>query len=176
MTEFALVAPVLFALVFGIYDFGRGMSANVTVTNSAREGARYLATHATSWSGTVVLASQGRFYTACQGTGSSPTAPASNSAEGVAWRQLQSANLDLPAVTMIVRFYSSTNDPALGHTADDTFTCSAGSMTESNSAYLPASGDWVQFEVTYHYAPVTPFISNVVHSVSMDQTTTMVIE
>ena len=178
LTEFALVTPILFALVFGIYDFGRGMSANVTVTNSAREGARYLATHATSWQapGGGLPASQGRFDTACQGAGGNPAAPLADSAQGVAWRQLQNASLTLSAVTMTVRFYASSNDPANGGAADDTFTCSSGVMSESNNAFTPQSGDWVQFEVHYQYSPVTPLVSSVVSTVTLDQVTTMVLE
>ena len=184
MTEFALIAPVLFALVFGVFDLGRGMSANVTVTNSSREGARFLATHATAWTtptGGLSL-TQGRFDQACYGTTSAPTAPSMSTAQGVAWRQLQNASLDLSAVSMVVRFYSSTNDPGNGGTANATFTCSSstGSMTEvdspSGTTYTPQSGDWVQFEVQYHYSPVTPLISNIIHTVSLDQTTTMVLE
>jgi Flp pilus assembly protein TadG len=177
MTEFAIVAPMLLALAFGIYDFGRGMSANVTVTNSSREGARYLVSHATAWSSAGALpASQGRFNTACPGAGASPSAPIADSAQGTAWRQLQTANLDLTAVTMTVRFYVSTNDPINNGTANDTITCSSGVLSESNGGYTPQSGDWVQFEIKYSYAPVTPIISSIVKTVSMDQTTTMVLE
>lgn len=179
LTEFALVAPLLFALVFGVFDLGRGMSANVTVTNSAREGARYLVTHATSWTqpGTALPSSQGRFDQACPGTGTSPAAPPADSAQGVAWRQLEDATLDLTAVTMTVRFYASDDDPHLNPASPtDTFTCSNGVMSESKSSYLPESGDWVQFEVQYHYRPVTPLISSLLSSVQLDQTTTMVLE
>jgi len=178
MTEFAVVAPVLLALVFGIYDFGRGMSANVTATNSSREGARYLVSHATAWTSPVSLpASQGRFNTACQGAGASPSAPIADSAQGTAWRQLQAANLDLSAVIMTVRFYVSSNDPTSnGAVATDTITCSGGVLSESNGGYTPQSGDWVQFEVKYTYSVVTPIISSIVKTVTMDQTTTMVLE
>lgn len=178
MTEFALVAPLLFALVFGVFDFGRAMSANVTVTNSSREGARYLVTRATAWSTPQggLQASQGRFDTACPGTGSPPSAPLADSAQGVAWRQLQNASLNLSAVTMTVRFFKSSNDPAQGGSADDTLTCSSGAITESNGTYAPSSGDWVQFEVQYHYSPVTPLISNLLSNVTLDQVTTMVLE
>jgi Flp pilus assembly protein TadG len=177
MTEFALVAPLLFALVFGIFDFGRAMSANVTVTNSAREGARYLVPRAASWSSTGTLpSSSGRFYTACPTGSPATTAPASATAQGAAWRQLQSANLDLSKVTMTVRFYVSTNDPSSGGTANDIFTCSGGVISESNSSYTPQAGDWVQFEVQYQYSPVTPVISNLIRTITMDQTSTMVLE
>lgn len=41
--EAALVLPLLLMLVFGIVDIGRMVSARMTVTEAAREGARALA-------------------------------------------------------------------------------------------------------------------------------------
>jgi Flp pilus assembly protein TadG len=38
--EFALVLPILLMLIFGIVDFGRMLSAKITITEAAREGAR----------------------------------------------------------------------------------------------------------------------------------------
>ncbi len=38
--EFALVAPLLFLLIFGIVDFGRAMFYQNEITNATREGAR----------------------------------------------------------------------------------------------------------------------------------------
>jgi len=40
LLEFALVVPIFLVLVFGIVDFGMGLKAWITITNSAREGAR----------------------------------------------------------------------------------------------------------------------------------------
>ncbi|MEX2245309.1 MAG: TadE/TadG family type IV pilus assembly protein [Dehalococcoidia bacterium] len=41
LAEFALVAPLLFILIFGIIDIARLYQAWVTVQGAAREGARY---------------------------------------------------------------------------------------------------------------------------------------
>jgi Flp pilus assembly protein TadG len=41
--EFALVLPVLLLVMCGIVDFGRAYNAQVTLTQSAREGARLAA-------------------------------------------------------------------------------------------------------------------------------------
>src|SRR6476620_5137142 len=38
--EFALLLPVLMLLIFGIVDFGRMLSAKISITEAAREGAR----------------------------------------------------------------------------------------------------------------------------------------
>jgi Flp pilus assembly protein TadG len=40
MIEFAIVAPLLFLLVFGIVDFGRAFFLYNNLTNAARDGAR----------------------------------------------------------------------------------------------------------------------------------------
>ena len=47
MTEFALVAPVLLLLTFGILDFGRALFFYAAAGDAAREGAR-VAVRATS--------------------------------------------------------------------------------------------------------------------------------
>jgi Flp pilus assembly protein TadG len=174
--EFALVAPVLISLVFGVFDFGRAMSANVTVTNSSREGARYLIATAVS-SG---LSS----YNSCQSS-SGTTAPSSASGEGAAWRQLRAASLDITQLSMGVYFYKAGNDPAsdasANHTAADiSVTCpmgSTGTPTIVNAAsYTPASGAWVLFTTSYLYHPTTPLIGRLIGTVTVTQTTTMVIE
>jgi hypothetical protein len=43
LLEFALVLPVFLALLLGTVDIGRGIWANNTVANAAREAARYAA-------------------------------------------------------------------------------------------------------------------------------------
>jgi Flp pilus assembly protein TadG len=48
LTEFALIVPIFLLLVFAIVDFGMGFNAWMTVTNSAREGARLGAVGGTS--------------------------------------------------------------------------------------------------------------------------------
>ena len=46
LVEFALVAPIFFLVLFAIIDFGMAFHAWITVTNSAREGARFGAVRA----------------------------------------------------------------------------------------------------------------------------------
>ena len=43
--EFAILLPLLMLIVVGILDLGRLSSAYVVITNAAREGARYGASH-----------------------------------------------------------------------------------------------------------------------------------
>ncbi len=47
LVEFALLIPIFLILLFAIVDFGMGFHSWITVTNSAREGARLGAVSAT---------------------------------------------------------------------------------------------------------------------------------
>jgi hypothetical protein len=172
---------MLLTLAMGIYDFGRGESANITVTNSAREGARLIVAQATQHGRTD--GSPTAFYsviTCPGGTASAPTAPPAGSAQGAAWRQLNNANLDLTKVSKIeARFYAANHDPSTS-AADNTFTCTPGggaTPTEVRVAtYTISSGDWVQFQVDYTFKPATPLISAIVSNVTVSQVTTMVLD
>lgn len=44
LVEFAVVAPLLFLLLFGVIEFGRAVVTYTAVNTAAREGARYAAT------------------------------------------------------------------------------------------------------------------------------------
>jgi len=46
LVEFVFLVPIFLILVFAIVDFGMGFHAWITITNSAREGARYGAVQA----------------------------------------------------------------------------------------------------------------------------------
>lgn len=48
LAEFALLIPIFLILLFAIVDFGMGFHSWITVTNSAREGARLGAVSATT--------------------------------------------------------------------------------------------------------------------------------
>ncbi len=48
LVELALTLPLLFLILFGTIDLGRAYFAYVTITNAAREGARYGMTDSTS--------------------------------------------------------------------------------------------------------------------------------
>jgi len=178
MIEFVIVAPILFGLVFGVFDFGRAMSANVTVTNSAREGARYAATHAVEWSQPATAgwpaAYQARFGFDCP-TGTPLGVPDAGPTQA-AWIQAQAANLDLNRLSITVAYFSPDNDPAVSSAANDTESCSNGQAGESNPGYTPVSGGWVRVDVSYDYSPATPLISALFNHITVDQTATMVLE
>jgi len=47
LIEFALIAPIMFILLFGIIDFGMALDHRITLQHAVREGARYAAVHST---------------------------------------------------------------------------------------------------------------------------------
>ena len=51
MVEFAIVAPLLFLLIFGIIEFGLIMYDQAVITNASREGARFAAMYYTDTNG-----------------------------------------------------------------------------------------------------------------------------
>jgi hypothetical protein len=58
LVEFALTLPLLLLILLGAVDLGRIYHTYVTITNAAREGARYGTTHPTDTSGIQTSALQ----------------------------------------------------------------------------------------------------------------------
>jgi Flp pilus assembly protein TadG len=54
--EFALVLPLLIALVFGLIDFGRAYNQQISLTQLAREGARLVSLNKTDYVTRMVAA------------------------------------------------------------------------------------------------------------------------
>lgn len=47
LVEFALILPLFVLIVIGVFDLGRAFFGSITITNAAREGARFGTLHAT---------------------------------------------------------------------------------------------------------------------------------
>ena len=48
LIEFALIAPIMFILLFGIIDFGMVLNRRIVIEHAVREGSRYASVHLTS--------------------------------------------------------------------------------------------------------------------------------
>ncbi|MCK5439004.1 MAG: pilus assembly protein [Gemmatimonadetes bacterium] len=59
LVEFALVIPILLALVIGIFEFGRAWNVYQVITNTAREGARLAVVPSSDESGVRATIDQG---------------------------------------------------------------------------------------------------------------------
>src|SRR4030042_293998 len=51
MLEFALILPLMVLIIAGIFDLGRAFYGSITITNAAREGARYGSLHSNDFLG-----------------------------------------------------------------------------------------------------------------------------
>jgi Flp pilus assembly protein TadG len=153
MTEFALVAPVLLLLTFGILDFGRALYFYAVAGDAAREGAR-VAGRATSPlpdNSTVQNVVAVHFPGATVSTPSCVNGPlpGGTPAAGAAWVFVTDPN---PAVA------GETSPPANAPGGQ-----AAAAAAGSCAAITPAVGNQVlEVTVIYSYVPVTPLISSLI--------------
>lgn len=74
--EFALILPILVVLVFGVIEFGRVFNAQISITNAAREGARYMAIHNSAADARTAAANAAPSLTPALSVGSVDVSPA----------------------------------------------------------------------------------------------------
>lgn len=156
MTEFALVAPVLLLLTFGILDFGRALYFYSGAGNAAREGAR-VATRASSpmpsdsdVRSAVATHFPGTTISVPGGCANGPI-PGGTPSAGTAWLFITDPN-PMPGSA------AQSNPPANAPGGETPAGASGGC-----SAVNPAIGNQqLAVTVVYNYAPVTPLISTLV--------------
>ncbi len=152
LVEFAVVAPVLLLLTFGIIDFGRALFYYVTVQQAAREGARAVVKASTPLPSNADIQS----IVSSQSFGIVTAAPCYNGPITAA----------TPPPNRAWVFVTEPNPPASieGSPPPDAPGGEPGaSASGSCSAINPAQGnDQLQVTVIYTYAPVTPLVSGVI--------------
>lgn len=150
LVEFAVIAPLLFLLLFGVIEFGRVISAYTTVWTGAREGARYATT-----TGESDVTSGVPRYRDCAGILVAVQAKAVTS------------SIDQSDVTIEWR------DPGGAVVAD----CVAGGAPDASAK--EASGEWtvdipsgsiIEVEVKGTFNAVVPLLSAFLDGVTLDST------
>ena len=155
LVEFALVLPIFILCLFGLIDGGRLVYQHSVLSQAAREGAR-LASVEASWIGAT--------DTGC-GSVNGPVCPASAAA----------------MKTDIISAANRMNAPFAVVTGADVFVrCdpSGGTPTGNwtgTSCTSNGSGNVASVRVTGTFQPITPVISQIVGTVSMSASTSMVI-
>ena len=155
MTEFALVAPVLLLLTFGIIDFGRALYFYSATANAAREASRVAAVP-----NGLQLPTQAQVLAAAQahfpgGTLTAPACPngpipSTQPAAGQGWLFTTE-----PGVAAGGAVEASPPPNAAGGDPP--------SPATGCSAVNPAAGrDLLQVTVIYNFVPVTPIVSSVI--------------
>jgi Flp pilus assembly protein TadG len=139
--EFALVAIVLFVMVFAIFDFGTFFAGKVTATNAARTAARYAATHPTAWTNAA--------------------SPPSNTIQG----RLVSAAVPAQVRNDDAHITISYIVPGVGGGANCGHYSAASNSFVAAAGYTQATcvvpGSLVQVQVHYIYTLATPALSAV---------------
>jgi Flp pilus assembly protein TadG len=156
MVEFALTAPLILLMLFGIVDFGRALFIANEMTNAAREGAR-VAVLSSNPCNTVVSSANAPNCSAGSGlTGESVCDAMTNEGQLIAtWSGCTDPSGTLPnppssgsVDTAYVQITQSTNSscPSTG---------SGGTVSTPRSVGNKA----VLIQIWYYYTPLTPLVS-----------------
>ena len=158
IAELAIVVPILFSLIIGIYSFGRAYNIYSTITRAAQAGAR------------VAVASTPTICTTCTSScyWSTTTFPCDASVTQVVKDVVTASHLDVHQIAQP----SSKPNPAACPDPNLTKTCAAASdgsnvyicrnvvlNTSSNTA-LRECGTIVSFQYPYEFLPV-PFLRSI---------------
>jgi Flp pilus assembly protein TadG len=150
LVEFALVAPLLLLLLFGVADFGRFIAASSAINSASREGARYGSAVGLNPAGTTPR------YVDCAGVRDAAKAKAiivdlGDSDITIAY--------DTGPGGVIIADCDAANDP----------TPPGPSTIESDDGYV-ATKNRIAVTVTNTFQPITPIVGNFVGSVTLSST------
>ena len=175
LAEFAVVLPIFLLILFGVFDVGRLVYTNATLSQAAREGARVAATEA-SWIGVP--------GTACVSDESAigPSNPGAHvcPADVTAFKGHVVTAVNRMAVSLgqISDVHVSCNlgdfvDPA--PSGDWTETAGGNGCHDGSGNAISTSGDLVSVRIRQDYEPFTPFVSSIIGSLSLSGSASMVI-
>jgi Flp pilus assembly protein TadG len=161
LVEFALVFPVFILLLFGVVDAGRFVYMNSVLSQAAREGARLAAVEA-SWIGSSDPSCGAIGGPVCPADGTALTADAA-----------AAANRMIAPFGSVSALYISCDVPvSAGGSGPPTGNWTAGTPCTTNSG---ATNDLVSVRVLLTFQPLTPVIGQLIGSVTMSGSATMVI-
>ena len=173
LVETALILPVFFLILFGIFDVGRAVYTNSTLSQAAREGARLGAVEA-GWVG----------VTGAGCVDSPALIGASNPGAHVCPPNLTSMKTDIVnavnrmAVSLgpLSAVYVSCNAGTVGDPAPDgrwTESSGGNGCDDGTGTSLGASGELVSVRVEQTYTPITPIIGNFFGPVTLSGSASM---
>lgn len=156
LVEFALILPFFLLLLFGLLDMGRAVYMNSTLSQAAREAARLAAVEA-SWVGST--------DPSC-GAAGGPVCPADVAALG--------ADVLAAANRMMAPFGSIA--PGDLHLSCDGTTPPTGEWTSPPETCSDrAVSDLASVRVEMEFTPITPIIGQLIGSIRLTGSATMVI-
>ena len=145
MVEFALVSPVFLLFIFGIVDFGAFFTAQNSITDAARAGARYAAVHPSSWSN------------AAQAPAASIQGAIQQTSGGASV-----VNVDMTATSGItISYYDTTTLSGTNPTKCGAYSAATGTFVAvtgyTQATCLLAGSTLVEVSLRYRYSPITPY-------------------
>jgi hypothetical protein len=169
MTEFALVAPVLLLLTFGIIDFGRALYFYAAAGNAAREAAHAATRYGVPFNNT----------TNCAPVGTTALLPTSTGVTCTAGLHFPGATIQVPSCPNgpipntvpspgVAWVYTTEPGAAAGGAVEATPSPNAAggdtpTLSGSCSGVNPAAGqEMLQVTVIYNFVPITPLVSSVI--------------
>jgi len=165
VVEFALVVPVLFLAVFGLFDVGRLVYTNSALSQAAREGARLASTEA-AWVGSTAAS--------CVAAAVCPSDVAALQADVAS--AVNRMTVGLGPVSAV---HLSCNTGTAGDLAPSGAWTSPGGggngCLDGAGQPLGAAGQLVSVRVEYTYQPMTPVISSILGTVPLSGSATMVV-
>lgn len=156
MVEFAVIAPVLFFLIFGIIDFGRAIFYSNEITNAARDGARMAILQTNTCNTTV----SGPDTCTSSGAGTTVCAAIEQDASLVGtWSCSETGTIPHPGPGSANEGYVEVDQSSSASTCPSVPTPSSPSpsgavTTPRNSGNLP-----IRVTIEYYYRPLTPLLS-----------------
>jgi hypothetical protein len=173
LVEMALILPVFLLILIGIFDVGRAVYTNSALSQAAREGARLAAAEA-SWvgvTGSGCVADAGAIGSSNPGAHVCPpnlTAFKTNITTAV-----NRMAASLAPITSVHISCETVADPA--PSGDWTEGSGGNGCDDGLGASLGASGDLVAVRVKVTYQPMTPIIGQLIGSVDLSGSASMLI-
>lgn len=175
LVEIAVVLPVFLLILFGIFDVGRAVYTNSTLSQAAREGARLAAAEA-SWvgvTGSGCVADASLITAANPGAHVCPTDLTSfRSNVSTAVNRMASSLAPITAVHISCNL-GTAGDPS--PSGEWTEGGGGNGCDDGAGASLGTTGDLVAVRVEVTYQPMTPIIGQLIGNVDLSGAASMLI-
>jgi len=175
LAEIALVIPVFVLALVGIFDVGTGVFTNSAVSQAAREGARLAATEA-AWIGLTggrCVATAGDITAANPGAQVCPADVATFKANIVTAVNRMAVTTGGVATVFISCNMGDAGDPV--PTGAWTEASGGNGCVDGSGNPVSGSGETVSVRILYDYTPMTPIINDIIGTVPLSGSASMII-
>jgi hypothetical protein len=177
LVELAMVLPVFMLAVFGLFDVGRLVYVNSTLSQAAREGARVAATEA-GWiglTGNGCVADASAITSANPGAHVCPTDIAAFDAHVVGAVNRMTVSVGPLSAVYLSCNEDSVADPAPSGVWTDASGGGGNGCQDGAGNPLGSPGRVVSVRVEYTYQPMTPLVSSMLGAIGLSGSATMVV-